>query len=156
MWYHSFLRHGVKPTRAQRRHLATILRLASRALFKGKKSGVGKLGGGVAALTALLAQIGNFTFSAGAEATLKTNGGSPFSKLIVCPGCGKFRLSPSHRHGQLSNFQKACLVLATLVTWGYAPDSVEHLASMGQKAQALDVVFDGSGFAEALKASQSP
>jgi len=38
----------------------------------------------------------------------------------------------------------------------YAPDSVEQLASMGLQPKALDVVFDGSGFAEALKASQSP
>ena len=46
---------------------------------------MGKLGGGVAALTALLAQIGNATFSASAAAPRKINNGSPLSALIVCP-----------------------------------------------------------------------
>ena len=143
MWYHSFLRHGVKPTRAQRRHLATILRLASRALFKGKKCGVGKLGGGIAALAALLAQIGHATFSAGAAALRKTNNGSPLSALIVCPSCGKFRLSPSHGHGQLSSFQKTCLVLATLVTWGYSADGAAALTCTGiQPTYTIGTISD--------------
>ncbi len=82
MWYNSFLSARIQLSRAQRRHLSTGLRLASRALMKGKRGGVGQLGNG-ASVAAVLSALGVITFSGPAHGQFAAGGATALPSASV-------------------------------------------------------------------------